>query len=222
MIKNVRLFYVVSLVCILQYIITTSVLFYFYHGGSRYNFEYSSYVFFENFLSDLGRVTGFNGQKNVTSIFYASTLSLVGIGTLSFFIYIRHIFKAYFFSKIGLLIGAAAGISLALVGIFAVDESRTLHLTFLGIGYILFFITLLGYNILMFREREKFKKVLYLTTTLNLALFTYILILIFGDKPDESMFGLTLQVVSQKVIVYGQLIILGSVLVIMRPKNIDL
>lgn len=221
MTKNIRFFYIVSLICILQYIVTTSILFYFYHGASRYNFEYSSYVFFENFLSDLGRVTGFNGQKNVTAVYYASTLSLVGIGTLSFFVYIKHLFKSYVFSKYGLFIGAASGISLALVGVFAVDESRALHLTFLGIGYILFFITLLGYNILMFRDKEKFKNVLYLTTTLNLALFVYILILIFGGSPDESISSLTLQVVSQKVIVYGQLFILGGVLVLLKPKNED-
>jgi hypothetical membrane protein len=195
-------------------------LFYFYSGGARSKFDYTGYMFFENFLSDLGRVVGFGGKSNVTAPFYATTLSLVGVGTFCFFIYITQIFKSYLFSKIGLITGALSGISLALVGIFAVDENRTLHLIFLGIGYILFFVTLLGYNVLMFKEKNKYKNVLYLTTILNLALLTYIFILVFGGDPSKDISSLGLQVISQKIIVYGQLIILGAVLIRLRPEKI--
>ncbi|MFT7156501.1 MAG: hypothetical protein ACI8Q1_001516 [Parvicella sp.] len=216
--KKYQILYLISLICISQYIITTSILFYFYEGGARSNFDYTGYVFFENFLSDLGREVNFRGANNATAPFYALTLSFVGVGTLCFFLYLKQMFDGFLFSKIGGVTGACSGISLALVGLFAVDQSRTLHLSFLGVGYILFFITLVGYNVLMYKEKQKFKKVLLLTSILNLGLLTYIFILIFGGDPASNMQSLSLQVVAQKIIVYGQLIILGLVLVLLRPS----
>lgn len=217
--KNIRFYYYLSLFCILQYILVTAFLFYFYEGGSRYNISHKSYLFLENFLSDLGRVIGFNGKRNVTAVFYMTTLSVIGIGTLSFFIYLNFFFKNYKLNKYGLFIGAVSGVSLALVGIFAVDENRFLHLLFLGIGYILFFIALLIYNNLIFKEIYKYKRKFYLVTLLNVALLTYILILIFGGNPEEGIDSLFIQVISQKIIVYSQLIILGLVLILLPPKN---
>lgn len=221
MIKNYRFYYYLSLFCILQYILTTSVLFYFYEGASRYNINHNNYLFFDNFLSDLGRVVGFNGNYNVTSLFYATTLSIIGVGTLSFFWYINQFFKGFKFANYGVFIGVISGISLALVGIFAVDENKVLHLTFLAVGYLLFFITFLGYNRLMLKQKGVFKGVLPLASALSLGLFFYILILMFGGNPDDNENSLFLQVVSQKVIVYGQLIILATILIKLPPKSLN-
>jgi hypothetical membrane protein len=219
--KTSHFFYYLSLFSIIQYILTTCILFYFYDGSSRYNLNHGSYLFFENFLSDLGRVVGFKGKPNVTAIFYATTLSIVGVGTFSFFFYIKEFFKDFKFSSYGFYTGVLSGICLALVGIFAVDENRTLHLTFLGLGYLLFFITFLGFNRLMFKHSIISNSTTILATILSFALLTYIFILIFGGDPKDSEMSLSIQVIAQKVIVYGQLTILALILFKLPPSKLS-
>src|SRR5262245_1222965 len=61
-----------------QFVVLTSVAMLAYPGGGRYRYDGTGYVFFENFLSDLGATQTLTGHRNTAS----RTLFVLALGVL--------------------------------------------------------------------------------------------------------------------------------------------
>ena len=87
--RVVYLFITLPLASIGLYIFLLVIAMVSYNGGNTINHHEIGYSFSLNFLSDLGRASGYAGQDNSLS-FYSFNLSLViiGVAFLAYFLFI--------------------------------------------------------------------------------------------------------------------------------------
>jgi hypothetical membrane protein len=109
---------------------------------------------------------------------------------------------------IGSIFGVLGGLSLIGVGLTPADLYLDIHIICATWLFRFFFVASLCYSIVIFRYSQLENKYAggYLAFTFSILL--YILISEFGPDPKISQFALTLQVVSQKVIL---LILIASI-----------
>ncbi|MFX1395319.1 MAG: hypothetical protein ACFFAH_17405 [Promethearchaeota archaeon] len=94
-IKNWREFsFLLMIICIIQFLILTTIAMFFYPGGNMLNPNAQGYSFFENFISDLGRTKSISGKPNITSlILYTIAGVSFSISLILFVLALRHHFK---------------------------------------------------------------------------------------------------------------------------------
>ena len=183
------------------------------YSGSTYRNNLSpGYSFTENFLSDLGRTMSFSGQINYFSAQFFN-MSLILAGTVfSFFYYsVRKVFSSYnqrFLALVGSIFGVLGGLSLIGVGITPADLYLDFHIMFATWLFRFFFVASLFYSIVIFKDDQYENKFAsgYLIFTFSILL--YIMVSELGPDPKISLFALTFQVVSQKIIL---LILMASI-----------
>ncbi|HMF33644.1 MAG TPA: DUF998 domain-containing protein [Candidatus Lokiarchaeia archaeon] len=113
----------------------------FYPGGSITDRSYSGYRFWENFYSDLGTITAWNGQANVISFwFFESAMIVFILAVISFAIAIWGLFRSETDKRSrNLTVFSLTGCAIALIFVTFIpfDTATTIHELFFAIGVLL-------------------------------------------------------------------------------------
>ena len=158
------------------------------------------YLFFKNFLSDLGRTQTHSGQLNFhSSLLFNMALSLGGVTYILFYIFLKNLFPNKILAKIGSFFGICGAISFIGVAFTPADKFIVPHIIANEYIFRFFFLSTIIYSWLMYKTDLIDNKYLIGNIIFILSLFSYILILAYGPKPYEPG-GLEFQAVSQKFI----------------------
>ena len=177
-----------------------------YSGGTFHNSLNPGYSFTRNFLSDLGRTVSFSGEVNFLSaqLFNMSLILSGGVFTLFYF----HVWKVFsengqqLLVLIGSFFGALGGLSLVGVGLTPGNLYLDLHIIFAIWLFRFFFVASLCYSWVIFRHTSFENKYALGYIVFTFSILLYILVSEIGPNPKISPFSLTLQVVSQKIILF--------------------
>ena len=185
-----------------------------YPGGTRLDRDAAGYSFTQNAFSDLGRTVARNGDPNVASAtLFVLGLTPAGVGLSVFFVALLPLFSNHssapkWLARSGCLAGIIAGVAYVAVAWFPANRwpgehvlaERTAFRSFL-VASVLLGLATAGSRVFTFR-----------TTTgwwsFGALLLGFILIGIFGPS-RRTEFGLVVQVVAQKVIVFSALLIVA-------------
>ena len=191
-------------VILVLFIVFNIIAMFAYPGGTYWDSLGSGYSFTQNFLSDLGRTMSFSGEVNFfSSQFFNMSLILAGSVFSIFYFQVRKVFSTNnqkILALIGSFFGVLGGLSLIGVGITPADLYLELHIICATWLFRFLFIASLFYSIVIFMHDQFENKYAtgYLIFTFSILL--YILVSELGPDPKISPFALTLQVVSQKMI----------------------
>ena len=183
-----------------------------YPGGTYLDHATVGYSFTGNFLSDLGRSMSFSGEVNfLSSQLFNMALILSGGIFAAFYFRVHKVFAVenlHTLALIGSFFGVLGGLSLAGVGLTPADLYLDLHIICANWLFRFFFVASLCYSVVIFRHLQFENKYAmgYLVFTFSILL--YIIISELGPDPKVNQFALTLQVVSQKMIL---LILMGAI-----------
>jgi len=209
----------ITIFIVIQYIVITAILMFLYSGGNPVFPSEPEYVLNLNYLSDLGRLKYFSMGINPFWFFYTLTMVLSGIGTVLYFYLISRLINTPVIRNLIVIIGIISGLGYALIGFFPVDFNLNLHLT---AGMTAFY-TFIFANLMvtLFIKKELYPYIFYATVFLNFLLISRMLILFFLNyfhfEPTEL---LEIKVISQKIVVYMQIIIVSSILFYIKRKKI--
>ena len=160
----------------------------------------NGYLFFKNFLSDLGRTQTHSGQLNFhSSLLFNMALSLGGVTYILFYFFLKDLFPNKILAKLGSLLGICGAISFIGVAFTPADKFIVSHIIANEYIFRFFFLSTVIYSWLMYKNELIENKYLIGNIIFILSLFSYILILAYGPKPYEPG-GLEFQAVSQKFI----------------------
>ncbi len=193
------------------FILFNIIAMFIYPGGTYQNPELSSYVFSQNYFSDLGQTLTMGGKPNFyASFFFNNGLLIIGVLTCLFYFYLPILFKqnlkihkiAIFASVIGITTGIAfSGIALTPSNLY-LDA----HMFFVHWAFRSYLIVSILYIVAIFKSTEWDNKYAILYILFALTLFAYVIIMEFGPDGKDSLYGLMFQVVSQKIIVISFII----------------
>ena len=175
-----------------------------YPGGTYLDDTTIGYSFTRNFLSDLGRTLSYPGEINfLSSQLFNMTLILAGLVFANFYLYVHKVLvedNQQALSLIGSFFGILGGFSLTGVGLTPADLYLDMHIICANWLFRFFFVASLCYSVVIYRHPQFENKYAmgYLVFTFSILL--YIIISELGPDPKIDHFALTLQVVSQKLI----------------------
>ena len=192
-----------------QYVVVTVIMMLLYSAGNRYAPELSHYVWDQNYLSDLGRSVSFAGVDNPAYIFYSLTLGLVGVGILLFFILIFSTISSAF-KYLVLFLAMVSAIGYIGIAFYPVNENIGRHIMFGRLAYFSFFFTTVVTQILLDGNRYKTANTLFYV--LNIMLFLYLLLMLFGPSSSVGEWALQLKTITQKLMVYSQIFLSMGIL----------
>lgn len=175
-----------------------------YPGGTFFNFDTEGYSFTRNFLSDLGRSISFSSKNNfIASQLFNTSLIIAGSIFIMFYYNLIYIFVEYKYIIIAILgsfFGTLGGFMLIMVGLTPSDLYLSLHIIAAKWLFRTFFISSICYSILIYLSNIFSNKDALGYVVFSLSLLFYIIISELGPSPTESELALTLQVISQKII----------------------
>ena len=183
-----------------------------YSGGTYLDSLSPGYSFTRNFLSDLGRTISFSGEVNfLSALFFNLSLILAGGIFTNYYIHVRKVFpkeNQRFLALVGSIFGVLGGLSFIGVGLTPADLYLELHVICATWLFRFFFVASMCYSwaILRHSKFENKYAIGYIWFTFSILL--YILVSELGPDPKTNQFALTLQVVSQKIILF---ILMGSI-----------
>ena len=177
-----------------------------YPGGTYLDSLSTGYSFTHNFLSDLGRTMSFSNEVNfLSSQLFNMSLILVGGVLTIFYVHVHKIFSEgnqRIASLMGSFFGILGGLSLAGVGITPGNLYLDLHIICATWLFRFFFMASLCYSLVIFRHSHFENKYALGYIVFTFSILLYILVSELGPDPKISQFALTLQVVSQKMILF--------------------
>ena len=198
--------------------VTVTILFVFlsaycmviYPGGTFTNPNAEGYSFFTNYFSDLGRTHNFLKKSNwLSMLIFRSSVSLVGIAAILFYMVIPHFFTTSAICRnlsiIGSLTGIITGLGYIGIGFTPIDIMLSFHMMMVKLSFKSFLITVILYALAIYKNPVYPNMYALVYLGFGILLSIYILLNLFG--PDHnSEYGLAIRVVSQKIIVYAQII----------------
>lgn len=167
----------ISIFLILQFAFFSIILISLYQGGSILHPYASEFLFTENYLSDLGRYSYYNGDINPFSIFFTLSLTLAGVGIGTFF----YVFSRFCQKKIflPLIFGIISAIGMIGISIFWSDITHKHHFFFGRLAYLGFFGASISLNYQV--NKKKFPSIYKALLFLNISLTIFLIILILID-----------------------------------------
>lgn len=195
-----------NLFCLVSFIAILILCMFFYPGGSRFNDNAEHYLFFENFISHLGKKTTSSGLDNS----FGASLFKLGIYIIScsfalLFVFQPLLFKnesrSYKLSVFSSMFALCSALAFIGIGYYSADPSTIyIHLVFVKISFYLFFLSSFAQSIAL-RINPLFpNKLFYVYLLFTCILLLYNLLIEFGPKPNFNLFSLILQVSAQKTI----------------------
>ena len=184
----------------------------YYPGGTIIDSTTVGYLFFYNFLSNLGEWTAKNGEPNFFSAYLFNTSMLVL--ALSYSLFYFNFLKVIISRSKNLLlkITLIMSISISLLGfifvaIFSSDpDTFSLHILFVKIGFYSLFIHCIIQAIFIYSIKLPNNLLFNSTLIFTIIMFLFVLMMEFGPNPFENNKSLFIQVTSQKIIVTSILI----------------
>ena len=193
-----------TLFLFVQYVIVTIIMIALYDAGNRYAPESTHFVFDQNYLSDLGRSMSFTGVENPNYIFYSLTLGLAGIGIFLFFLQVQNTMTSPAKHLISLF-ALASTIGYIGIALYPVNIDIATHVQFGRLAFFSFFFTSVISHILLDKGRFKISNKLFMV--LNIMLFLYLLLMLFGPSSSQGIWALQIKTITQKIIVYSQILL---------------
>ena len=195
------------------------VAMYFYAGGSFSNSESTGYDFFRNYLSQLGRIRGVNGESNLISFrVWTSGMATTGLIFIIYYFLLPSFFEMKRIATIGSFLGVISCLCFILTGItpgdVILDLSHysnpdlsintiyvyELHNFFANNIFYFGLFSALIYSYVIYHS-EKIDSIYGMGYYLfSIIIFLYVLILIYGPSPFSSEFALIFQVTTQKIV----------------------
>jgi hypothetical protein len=231
MVKQEKLIKTMSIITIVGsalFLILTIIAMITYPGGTTSNYYETRYIFLRNYFSDLGRFTTFQGESNLTTmILFAISLTIVGIALISYFSVLPIIFRdnkpAFVLSLISSINGFICAVFYVGIGYFPYDLYLTIHTNFVYIAFTGSLLTIFLGMIAIFLKKDYPNLYAWFYLVFLLILVGYLIILYAGPS-SESDFGLYIQVVGQKVIVYTEVVsfaiqAIGTINYVRKSKN---
>ena len=204
--KNKHNIYLVELpsICLCIFFVLQVISMFYYPGGTFLNLDTEEYSFTKNFLSDLGRSVSFSGKNNfISSQLFNTSLMVAGGVFIMFYYNVIYIFVEYNYTIVafgGTVFGILGGIMLITVGLTPSDLYFSSHVIAAKWLFRSFFISSICYATVIYLSNLFDNKDAVGYVLFALSIFLYIIISEFGPSPKESEFALTIQVVSQKII----------------------
>ena len=196
----------------IQFLLLTSYAMWIYPGGTIHERGLESYSFLTNYFSDLGRTRNFRGELNSTCHnLFKATLTISGVCIILFFSILPSFFKhevAKILSYCALFCGMMAGACYIGIGWIAWNENYWGHIFFVTRGFIAFLMMSLFYTLAIFLEKDYPNKYVVMMIVFMIILFLQILVMMTGPRSWSSPDALWLQAVSQKVVVYSEILVL--------------
>ena len=213
MVKYEKLIKTMSIVTVVGsglFLLLTIIAMIIYPGGTKFNQFETRYIFLRNYFSDLGRTTTFLGESNLpTMILFAASLTIVGIALISYFSVIPLVFrenkKAFVLSLISSINGFVCAVFYIGIGYLPYDLYITIHTNFVYIAFTGSLLTIFLGMLAIFLHKEYSNFYAWFYLVFLLILIGYLIILYAGPSSTTD-FGLSVQVVGQKVIVYTEVI----------------
>jgi hypothetical protein len=163
----------------------------------------TGYLFFKNFLSDLGRTETHGGHINFhSSLLFNIALTFAGITYILFYSFLKNIFPNQLLAKLGSLLGICGAISFVGVAFTPADLYLEAHIIANEWIFRFFLASTIIYSWLIYKNALIDNRYLIGNLIFIISLFSYILILIYGPKPYEPG-GLEFQAVAQKFIMFN-------------------
>ena len=184
----------------------------FYPGGTIIYSSTEGYLFFYNFLSNLGEWVAKNGEDNIISayLFNSSMLILAVSYGLFYFMFLKIQFRISDNNIIKTLLMVTILLSLISFVLIAVFPSEVptfnLHIFFVKAAFRLLFVHSLIQVYNLFESQVFGNKIRIISTVFSFVLFLFILVMEFGPSPFENNRSLFIQVTSQKLIVISIII----------------
>ena len=184
----------------------------YYPGGTIIDSSTVGYLFFYNFLSNLGEWTAKNGESNLFSAYLFNTSMLVL--ALSYSLFYFNFLKVIINKSKNILLKSLliTSISISLLGfvfvaIFSSETSTfSLHILFVKIGFYSLFIHCIIQTIFIYSIKLPNNILFKSTFSFTTIMFLFVLMMEFGPNPFENNQSLFIQVTSQKIIVTSILI----------------
>lgn len=193
-----------------QFFILTIVAMVLYPGGTLHDAGPDTYSFLNNFFSDLGRTEDFEGNVNPSRWIFTTTVSIVGLAIMGFVLAMPAIFKHdkrfRILKYVAMILGVFAGFGFLGVAFTPYDIRFTGHEISVKGGFLAFFGFAVIMTYMIYQSRYYPNYYGHVFMIFNAILLYYILLLFFGPDARESLLGLHLQVISQKVLIYAQII----------------
>jgi hypothetical protein len=208
--KTKKILLIFTIYALLQFLIFTALAMLLYPGGTKYDHDSSGYTFLNNFFSDLGRTLTFNGGEKKASM-YLFMVSLVTAG-LSTIVY-SALFPAFFKAKelsgkfsYGVAVsGIISGLAYIGIALTPWDIFLPPHFFFVRLAFISFmFIT--AFSIAAIYTDKSYPKIYgAVFIVFGIILTGYLYMLFFGPNFSTPE-GVRMQVISQKIVVYSEII----------------
>ena len=193
-----------------QFFVLTIVAMILFPGGTIHNADLTHYSFLNNFFSDLGRTEDFKGNVNPSRWIFTTALTIAGISMFAFFNAIPTIFKNYKrfdrLKYVTQILGLITSICYVGVAFTPWDKYILGHEISVKVGFLAYFILSLILTYLMYKDESYPNFYAHVFVLFNCTVFVYIYILFFGPESKETQRALSLQVISQKIVVYAEII----------------
>ena len=177
-----------------------------YPGGTIHDEAAVGYSLSNNFFSDLGIYTAYNGEPNYLSMsLFIISLIFVGITFIFYYMtlpqfYYENTFN-YNLSILGTLFSFGGSIGLIGTALTPADLVLDMHVFFANGIFQCFMITALCYTIVIFRSNVFEKKYAWGYGIFFILIALYVGVLEWAPPPRTSQPALVFQVITQKLIV---------------------
>ncbi len=206
--KLLRVVYLVAMVLIAQFLVTTLVAMLVYPGGTRFDPDAESYRFLDNTFSELGRVYDFEGNpKPLSQWIFTVAMVLSGVGLMAAHAAFPGLFQeaprnARILSVVTGILGAVVGLGFIGVGIFPTDVQTRAHYVSVYFAFtgMLPAVATAAAALIQHPVVPRTAKTVHIAFLV--VLLGYLWLLWFGPGP-ETPTGAGVQIVGQKIIVYA-------------------
>lgn len=215
--RRLRALYAVSLVLIAQFLVTTLIAMLLYDGGTSFSPEAEGYSFLYNTFSELGRVSGFDGEpKQATRWLFTLAMVLSGTGLVISHGAFPGLFRRaaddmpyrgrrWAMAAAGL--GMIVGLGFIGIGAFPTDTQTVAHFAsvYFAFTVLLPAVGVAAVALLFHPQAPTATRLVHIGFIL--VLLAYLWLLWFGPSRDSET-GALIQVVGQKIIVYAGVVVL--------------
>ena len=189
-----------------QFIVLTIIAMCFYKGGTYSDPSSTSYLFWYNYFSDLGRYISHSGMTNAISlILFTITLALWGLSQIPFYIAFPKFFveskKLKRISKIGYIFGVLTGIYYVGIALTPSDLLGDLHDLFVFLGFRSIFFCMILYSIVIYKNKNYpnfYAKIL----VFSIIILGIYFIILFSIQNINFATKLLISAIGQKIMIY--------------------
>jgi len=177
-----------------------------YPGGTIHDESAVRYSLSNNFFSDLGLYTAYNGEPNYLSMsLFIISLTLVGITFIFYYLTLPQLYQEdsvnFKLSILGTLFAFGGSIGLIGTALTPADLELDMHVFFANGIFQCFMITALCYTIVISRSNIFEKKYAWGYGIFFILIALYVGVLEWAPPPRSSQPALVFQVITQKLIV---------------------